>query len=190
MRQGAPSSRSSTRRTGVLTTLLYIEILLVTALFLLGSVFGLRWNWSPSIPRGLYREVPFTNPTVGTLVLYCLPDSTALLAGRRGYVQSGTRCPGHLEPSGKPILGLPGDTLAHWPDHLSRNGVPVPHSATRSTDREGRPVPHAPWGVQVLQPNEYWLFSPYHPAAFDSRYYGAVHRSQIHGRLLPLLTFP
>ncbi len=86
------------------------------------------------------------------------------------------------------VLAVGGDVVELRPEGIAVNGIPVPNSSVWSTDRLGRPLPHHPWGAYVLRADQVWLFSPYHPRSFDSRYYGPVHRSAICAVVEPIWT--
>jgi type IV secretory pathway protease TraF len=93
-----------------------------------------------------------------------------------------------VAPIGKSVLAVGGDTVIAASDGLCVNGRPVPHSRVASRDSRGRPIPHAPFGRYILQPNQVWLFSHYHSLSFDSRYFGPVDRALLRGRISPIVT--
>ena len=147
---------------------------------------GLRFMLTPSLPLGIYRTVNGP-PTRGTIVMACLPERAARLALERGYVWRGS-CPGGAVPLGKIVLGVPGDTITLTIDGVALNGHVVPNSQLRARDSRGRPLQHYAYGSHVLTPGELWLFSPYHPLSFDSRYFGPVESTAVLSRLAPLWT--
>ena len=159
----------------------------LTALTLLGFAAvhsGLRFIVTPSLPRGIYRVAAGT-PVRGSVVMVCLPERVTQLALERGYLWDGD-CPGGAVPIGKVVLGVPGDTIT-----LSRKGVVLNErvvSNSRPCDRDsrGRSLGHYPYGTYVLGPEDLWLFSPYHPLSFDSRYFGPVPIANVLTRLEPL----
>jgi conjugative transfer signal peptidase TraF len=147
---------------------------------------GLRINFTPSLPRGLYRAVGGP-PARGSIVIACVPPDIAPLALERRYLWRGD-CRGGVVPVGKVVLGAAGDTIALTAAGLSVNGQAVPNSRPVARDSRGRPMPHYPYGTHVLGPGELWLFSPFHPLSFDSRYFGPVPSAGVRSRLAPVWT--
>lgn len=90
---------------------------------------------------------------------------------------------------GKPVLAMAGDTVDLDPRVITVNGRPIPDSETFMSDSRGRPLPHYPWGKYILKDGELWLFSPYQPRSFDSRYFGPVWESQVVAVAQPLATW-
>jgi conjugative transfer signal peptidase TraF len=146
----------------------------VTALL---GVLGFRFNLTRSLPVGVYRVTP--EPAVrGAIVNVCLPREVAEFARKRGYLGPGL-CDGGVRPLGKAVLALEGDVVMLRPDGIRVNGIAVPRSATVSRDSRSRPLPHYPWGEYRLEVGELWLYSPYRPNAYDSRYFGPVKREHV-----------
>lgn len=149
---------------------------------------GLRFMLTPSLPLGIYRTVNGP-PTRGAIVMACLPERVARLALERGYLWRGD-CPGGVVPLGKVVLAVAGDTVTLSAEGISVNGRAVPNSRPHERDHQGRPLEHYPYGSHVLGPGELWLFSPYHPLSFDSRYFGPIPNNAVLSRLAPLWTSP
>jgi conjugative transfer signal peptidase TraF len=84
----------------------------------------------------------------------------------------------------KVVKGLPGDRLEIREDRTVRlNGARL--DSVRATDSHGRTV--EPFRFEgVIPENDYFLYSAT-PNSYDSRYYGLVAKSQIIGRVEPLL---
>jgi type IV secretory pathway protease TraF len=95
---------------------------------------GLRFNLSPSLPRGVYLLTPLRRaPRPGDLVLACPPEPAAALARRRGYLDPGP-CPGGTRPLGKLVLAAAGDRL-DLPGPPDRRHAATPtNGATDATD--------------------------------------------------------
>jgi type IV secretory pathway protease TraF len=85
-------------------------------------------------------------------------------------------------------VAVEGDVVTLAQDEIRVNGVVVPNSDTALEDSMGRALQHCAWGEHRIGPGELWLFSPYHRNAYDSRYFGPVHMSQVLSVLLPVLT--
>jgi conjugative transfer signal peptidase TraF len=161
----------------------------VLAVILLG-----RFNGSPSLPRGLYLELPRAwlarTPTPGELVLACAPPAAGELARRRGYLRDGPCAAGAAGGAavlGKLVLAAAGDEVAFGAGGLEVNGRVVAGSQALAWDRLGRALPHYRFGRFRMAPGQVWLFAPYHPRSYDSRYFGPVAVSAIRGWLLPVL---
>jgi conjugative transfer signal peptidase TraF len=146
---------------------------------------NLHVNFTGSLPIGVYRRVP-GSPVRGDLVVVCLPRAAGEFARSRGYVWRGG-CPGRAAPVGKVVLALPGDTVTETPAGLFLNGRAVPNSRVVLRDSRGRPIPHLPFGRYVVKPDHVWLFSPFHPMSFDSRYFGPVAARLVRSRITPLV---
>jgi conjugative transfer signal peptidase TraF len=153
-----------------------------------------RLNRSPSLPRGLYLQIPHawqaSPPARGDLVLACAPPPAAELARRRGYLGDGpcaAGTAGGAQPLGKLVLAVGGDDIALDEAGLSVNGRPVAGSRPLARDTLGRSIAHQPFGHRRLGPGQLWLFAPYHPRSYDSRYFGPVAAAAVRGRLLPVL---
>jgi type IV secretory pathway protease TraF len=87
---------------------------------------------------------------------------------------------------GKVVLAGGGDVVAVGEAGLAVNGRPVAASRALRCDSAGRPLaPHAPGRFQVAA-GEVWLFAPYHPRSYDSRYFGPVAAAAVRGWLVPL----
>ncbi len=156
-----------------------------------------RVNTSGSLPRGVYLEVPRgwlgRAPARGDLVLACPPAAGAELGRRRGYLGEGP-CPAGaggggrgVAPLGKLVLAVAGDEVAFGEAGLAVNGRPVAGSRPLPRDSAGRPLAHQPFGRRRLAAGEVWLFSPFHPRSYDSRYFGPVVAGAIRGWLMPVL---
>jgi conjugative transfer signal peptidase TraF len=138
---------------------------------------ALIWNYSSSIPVGLYR---LTSPDWrrGDLVAV-RPDPTAiqLLIEFAGFRADRLLL--------KRVTGGPGDLVCRAGTDISVNGVLAAHAIVQ-TARNGLPQ----WlGCQTLASDEAFLLGD-HPASFDSRYFGPVSTSSIVGSISPFATFP
>ena len=153
---------------------------LFTAIWLaltLALVFGagLRFNPTPSLPKGIYRIAPGA-PEKNDLVSFCLEGEFAELALERGYLEPGS-CPSGLRPLLKRLAGLPGDFV----DPLA---FPI-----RSVDSHGRFMSPAlsPVTPGVVPPGMALVLSD-HPGSFDSRYFGFVPLENLQ-RVKPVFLF-
>jgi len=149
---------------------------------------GLRINTTRSLPRGLWIESNVSiPPAIGTVVLFCPPDTEVFrLARDRGYLGTGI-CPGGYEPLQKPIAAEAGDRITLSPDGVTINGRAVPNSAIVAVDHIGRKLPMQPTSSTVPD-GAVWLLSTYNPASFDSRYFGPIGLDRVQGAMRPLWT--
>jgi conjugative transfer signal peptidase TraF len=153
------------------------------------ELLGLRIGLTDSAcPPGIYRMVKRA-PSRGDLVLACLPDAIAQLGSARGYLLRGRGCGDGIEPVGKRLSALPGDSVEVVPDYIAVNGQRLQHSATLSRDSSGRSVKHVAWGRYTVPTNQVWLFGTKDARSWDSRYFGPVPASSVRAALEPVLTW-
>lgn len=165
----------------------YAILLALGLVVALLGMLGFRFNLTRSLPVGVYRNT--AEPAVrGSIVHICLPRGVAEFARERGYLGPGP-CESGVRPLGKMVLALEGDLVTLRPDKIQVNGVVIPHSATAPRDSRGRALPHYQWGEHRLDSGQLWLFSPYHPNAYDSRYFGPVEADRIISVLEPVWTW-
>lgn len=146
---------------------------------------GLRYQHTDSLPKGLYRVEPGGRLARGTTAMWCLPAAWGRWARARHYLARG-RCPGAVEPIGKVVLAMAGDTVAFDARGLRLNGRVLPHTAPILRDGRGQPLWPAPFGRYVLPPGEVWLWSPYTERSFDSRYFGPLPASALIAIVRPM----
>lgn len=164
------SLRRSARRA------LYTAIWLALALALVFGA-GLRFNPTPSLPKGIYRVFPGNSgagvPERNDLVSFCLEGEFAELALERGYLEPGS-CPSGLRPLLKRLAALPGD-------FVGPSSFPI-----RSVDSHERPM--SPALVPGVVPPGKALVLADHPGSFDSRYFGFVPLEALQ-RVEPVFVF-
>ena len=122
------------------TSLALGAALLVVALA--AHVAGVRFNYTTSIPRGLYLASDFDPADVrpGQLVEACPSREGAEAVA--AYLPGGP-CPGGVIRLGKEVVGLPGDRVTVDSAGVAVNGVRLPRSTPLFYDRTGRPL--YPW---------------------------------------------
>jgi conjugative transfer signal peptidase TraF len=152
---------------------------------LLGLKIGLT---DSACPPGIYRMVNQATSR-GDLVLACLPDGIAQFGRARGYLLRGRGCGDGVEPVGKRLSALPGDSVEVMPDYIAVNGQRLEHSATLSRDSHGRSVNHVVWGRYTVSTNQVWLFGTKDARSWDSRYFGPVPARSVRAALEPVLTW-
>ena len=143
---------------------------------LLGS--HLLWNWTPSLPLGLYWVSARREAHVGALVAFPVPAAVSALVRERRYLP-----PGALLV--KPVVARASDDVCTQGGTLTVNGALLGAIATEDT--RGRPLPHdarcgpLPGGVVFV--------ASHLPTSFDSRTFGPVPLSDLRGTVTPLWTY-
>jgi conjugative transfer signal peptidase TraF len=170
-------------------------VIVLLALLVATRALGLHWTLTESLPRGVYQhsDAPLVR---GTLVAFCLPHAHAAFAWQRGYIAGVPdlpvlrECPGGYQPLLKPIVASAGDVINLTPESVIVNGEPIAQSQTQEQDRAGRALPHVVWGRYVLTNGELWVMSTYHPASWDSRYFGPIRAETVIATVVPLWVWP
>lgn len=137
------------------------------------SATGCRWNWTRSLPLGLYMVREAQSLAVGELVVVCPPRAAAELAVQREYLARGS-CPGGSQPLLKMVAGW-GEDVVIDDEGFVVGGRRLLFTAPRALDAQGREL--GSWdgggvGVWVVGPNAW---------SWDSRYWGPVEQSAILG---------
>lgn len=150
---------------------LFVTVWFTLALALVFGA-GLRFNPTPSLPKGVYRLASGA-PEKNDLVSFCLEGEFAELALERDYLESGS-CPSGLRPLLKRLTALPGDSI-------DPSAFPL-----RSVDSHGRSMSPAP--LPGVVPSGMALVLADHPGSFDSRYFGFVPLENLQ-RVEPVFVF-
>ncbi|MGB7431523.1 MAG: conjugative transfer signal peptidase TraF [Ahrensia sp.] len=173
---------SRRRRMGMVVVLFSIPVTL------LGGVYGagLRINWTPSVPVGIWRIAPLNRPVEhGDHVFICPPLNQKFAQAReRGYLRRGL-CPGWLSPLIKTVVALPGQSVAIGRS-IVIDGEELPHSMLQAVDGSGRTLD--PFVGGLVPPGFLFLHSPYR-WSYDSRYFGPVPAAGLLGLADPVLIF-
>jgi conjugative transfer signal peptidase TraF len=150
------------------------------AVFTIAAVLGtlasspiplLVWNATPSSPIGLYRVLPARRLRTGDMVIAWPPATARRLAATRHYVPAGV-------PLVKRVGAVAGDRVCATGRRISLNGVPV--AVRQARDPSQRPLPW--WsGCRLLGGGDVFLLSAVSPRAFDGRYFGVTHSSDVVG---------
>lgn len=161
--------------------------------------FGVTCNLTKSLPLGFYRRSPLNRPIArGDIVGVCLSPRFARLGLERGYLfpegpetwLTGVHCPEGAGIVGKPVAGVPGDTVTITPAGVWVNRRSLAHSRIPPRDGAGRALPAQPVGTRVLGYDEYWIQSTVSTRSYDSRFFGPVREAQIVDVRVPLITLP
>ena len=140
----------------------------------------LLWNWTPSLPLGLYWISPGGSGRVkvGALVAFPVPAHVRALVLERRYLP-----PGALLV--KPVVAMRPDCVCTDGGTLTVNGTPLGAIATEDT--RGRPLPHDERCGPVPE-GEVFVASHF-ATSFDSRTFGPVPLANIRGTVTPLWTY-
>jgi conjugative transfer signal peptidase TraF len=140
----------------------------------------LLWNWTPSLPLGLYWLSPAhaARVQVGALVAFPVPAPVRALVLERRYLP-----PGALLV--KPVVATAADFVCTEGGTLAVNGAPL--GAVATEDSRGRPLPHDERCGPLPEGD---IFVASHLAtSFDSRTFGPVPLADIRGTVTPLWTY-
>jgi conjugative transfer signal peptidase TraF len=177
-----------TRRLRILQVcgLVGVIVLIVYAI----AAIDLRFNFTPSMPLGIYHLTPLSNSGVqrGMYVAVCAPPVAAELGRRRGYLTTG-HCPAGTELLLKEIVAAGGDDVAISGNGVSVNGCALPQSRQLVFDVAGRKLSRWPAGRYRLRGGQLWLYAP-NDRSWDSRYWGAASAADVRARAVPLLIEP
>jgi conjugative transfer signal peptidase TraF len=138
----------------------------------------LIWNWTPSLPLGLYWLSRSGAPAPGRLVAFPVPPGVLNLVRERRYLP-----PGALLL--KPVVAIAGDHVCTGAGELTINGHG--RGAILTQDSTGRPLPHYE-GCGELLPGELFVASSL-AMSFDSRTFGPVPLGAVRGTVMPLWTY-
>ena len=143
----------------------------------------LLWNWTPSLPLGLYWVSAVSSGAagrlkVGALVAFPVPAHVRALVLERRYLP-----PGALLV--KPVVATSADRVCTEGGELTVNGAPL--GAVATEDARGRPLPHDERCGPV--PKGSVFVASHFPTSFDSRTFGPVPLTDIRGTVTPLWTY-
>ena len=140
----------------------------------------LLWNWTPSLPLGLYWVSPRDSGRVkvGALVAFPVPAHVRALVLERRYLP-----PGALLV--KPVVATAADRVCTEGGTLTVNGAPLGAVATEDTQRRPLPSDHR---CGPLSEGEIFVASHF-ATSFDSRTFGPVPLADIRGTVTPLWTY-
>lgn len=139
---------------------------------------ALVWNFTESVPTGLY-SISDAKPAKGDFVALVPAGAARALLGAYGVL-----------PAGRVLLkrlsAVEGDTVCRSGVSITINGAEA--ATARLVTPEGHALP-AWGGCRVLGAGEILVLAP-HPLSFDGRYFGPIDAGQVIGVATPLLTFP
>lgn len=131
---------------------------------------GIRINWTPSEPMGIYRVQPISvGIERGDLIEFCYDGVM------NRYMTHGV-CPNGSAPFFKSVAAAPGDLVVVGDAGVMVNGTMLPDSRPlhRSVTDPSLTLPVLR-GRFLLEQGQYWTYGSGLPGrSFDSRYFGAV----------------
>lgn len=151
-------------------TLIGVAMLVAPAIG--SSGVRLVYNASDSAPRGFYVVEKATQLHVGDYVIARLPEDSADLAAKRGYLPRSV-------PVLKQIVAIDGQQVC-----IRGGSVYVDARVVAQTlEEDGQRRKLRAWnGCRRLTTGELFLLNPSNPASFDSRYLGPLDMSFVLGR--------
>jgi conjugative transfer signal peptidase TraF len=138
----------------------------------------LVWNFTASLPLGVYWRSADAHVERGDLVAVRVPAGVRALVHDRAYLPDGSFLI-------KPVVAVAPDVVCVREGVLFINEVPFGPLLPR--DSEGRELPQYA-GCLALAEGQVFLASP-HPWSFDSRTFGIVDVHAIQGTVTPLWTY-
>jgi conjugative transfer signal peptidase TraF len=152
--------------------------------------FGIVFNYTHSVPFGLYREIAETARTPhnpAPYVFFCPDVRWPSMKGQPNYRDPMRTCPDGFSPLIKPVVAWPGDTVETSAGGIVVNGQLLSNSATIDRDSKGRQLHAFPRGTYHVQKDELWVVSSFSPRSFDSRYFGPVPLRSVRSWIRPLI---
>lgn len=139
---------------------------------------ALVWNFTESVPVGLYG-VSHTEPEKGDLLALAPAGATRKTLDAYGVL-----------PAGKVLLkqlrAVRGDVVCRIGASITINGAEAATARLRSHNGHALPA----WsGCRALGAGEILVLAP-HALSFDGRYFGPIDDAQTIGVARPLFTFP
>lgn len=133
---------------------------------------GLLFNYSNSVPFGVYRRVVARSNRAALYAGFCLPDATAKSAIHAGLEIVPGACARGLAPVLKPLSqASPEHPISLTDCGFFIDGKLLANTAPKSRSRTGAVLVHYPFGTYT---NGLWAVSNFNPNSYDSRYFGPV----------------
>ncbi|WP_372712935.1 conjugative transfer signal peptidase TraF [Ilyobacter sp.] len=162
----------------------YNFYLIIFILSLVSILFALRnhltINVSSSLPRGVYWLAEAEEIERGDMVLFNIPKKSEKYIHGRKYLKK------DIKKLLKKVVATEKERIVRIDDRLYINGKF--HSYIKSKDSNGRTLPYL--STRDLQPrfNELFVLGT-NPNSFDSRYFGAINRSEIEKKAKLILKY-
>ena len=143
---------------------------------------GMLINVTPSMKEGIYIRASGEIKR-GDIVAACLPDPYKTIGLEKFYIEKGRKCDG-ADPVIKKVIAVPGDDVILAGDYISVNHHRI-LLKTKNQDGMGRMLSIYPRGT-YSHTKGYWLVGTNSPNSWDSRYWGAIPKTQILYKLKPV----
>ena len=171
----------SARRVRVLVyCLLPVLVLLIVGMVVKQSGYGISYQFSQSMPEGLYVYHPIhAHLHHDETVLFVPPTWAEAYLLEHGW----------LHPSMymmKQLMGVPGDRFCVRDHAVYINQHRI--APVLDNYAPGKPLPHLHY-CQTLPKDQYVLMSTHIERSFDARYFGPVARQNIVDQAQPLVVF-
>jgi conjugative transfer signal peptidase TraF len=155
-------------------------------LTLIWYLLPLTFNWSPSVPVGVYwmtadRNAPY--------LAFCMSADMHAQAVAHGYQPLRGKCPDGTAWILKPNLQHVHVITLSSAGFVIDNHM-LPNTAPLAKDRFGRVLPHYRFGTYLASDKEVWVVSSYNKRSYDSRYFGPVSTASIVAYARPFLVAP
>ncbi len=156
--------------------LLPLAVLFVAVSLLKYWGYGISYQFSRSMPEGLYLYRPVGRLYRDETVLFMPPTWVEKYLVRHGWLH-----PQMLMM--KQVMALPGDQFCIRDHAVYLNGYKVAPVLTHYAP--GKALPHLHY-CQIVPPNQYVLMSTHIRLSFDGRYFGPISRQYIIEQAQPL----
>lgn len=146
--------------------------------------YGLSWNITASIPKGIYFSTEYANEPLKRHQIACFGYHAPVWAMSRHYF------PDNFQLC-KYAYGLPGDRVDVNGDRVtvrSQDGD-AEGGTYRGVDSLGRVLPRSSNLAGSVPSGEYVMLAPEHSNSLDSRYLGRVRQTEITRTLIPIFTW-
>ncbi|MBN1684465.1 MAG: conjugative transfer signal peptidase TraF [Gammaproteobacteria bacterium] len=174
------------------TCLVLLGVFLVIPIcFAVFKIFGIVFTYSGSVPIGFYRKLSREIIHHGEYIAFCLPTGIATMGLSRRYIRSGI-CPSGSEVLIKKVIAVPGDQVIidNHDIRVTSHHITWHYPAPTHIFDKNHLLVHRFIQDGTYITKGYWVYGDgniYY--AWDSRYYGAIPKRNIRGRLKPLLQF-
>ena len=153
------------------------------------KILGIIFSYTGSVPIGFYRIVADRHQIqLGNIISFCLPNKIAQVGVSRGYLNKG-QCKNGSEPLMKEVIAVPSDHIVLTNDQIivtHKHMTTVYFAPTDIKDKHHLLVKRF-----IVNGNYrtagYWVYGFGSPRySWDSRYYGAIRKSDVMHILMPL----
>lgn len=162
--------------------------LLVIPMCFLFQLFKISFNFTSSMPIGIYQRFEQRKIFLNDLISVCLPKPMAAIGKHRGYIGFGS-CPNNSTPLLKELIALPGDTVVLSQSSITVNGVTY-YTPQQKFDHNHKRIKHWVKNGVYKHIKGVWVYGSHDPIhSWDSRYFGGIPVKNIQGIYKPLWVF-